>query len=60
LDERLVLLFGGKLEELGRFIDLFREGGCQLYFLEQRRSLPENRLSLALVIPKPGFARDLV
>jgi hypothetical protein len=59
-DERFVVLFCGELEELFRVDDLLGQRLDDVDFFDDRRALPERYLRFGLVVPEPGFARELV
>jgi hypothetical protein len=59
-EQPLVVLRRGELEELLGVPDFLRQRPRQLDLLDLLCALPEQRLSLVLVVPEPALAGDLI
>ncbi len=59
-EQPLVVFLRRELEELDRLSDILRQRGRKLDFFDQPGTLAQDRLSLVLVVPETGFARDLI
>jgi hypothetical protein len=59
-EERLVVLRRGELEELFRVSDVLGQRLGELDLLDQGRAAAQRGLGPGLVVPEPGFARELI
>jgi len=56
-EDCLVVLSGGKLEQLDGVTDVLGQRARELDLFREPRALPQDRLGLGLVFPKVRFAR---